>query len=95
MLLLETAILLLSERVPIGYSSGVRQECQKLVHRFLAQDDWAKQHGPEVSPVELDTLSGRLVAWVRAQGYPVMDEPVPPYGMPKAENLGAWGPLKS
>jgi hypothetical protein len=91
----ETTRLLMSERVPPGYDGPQADtECKRLAPLFLAEDSWAANHGPSVEPEELDELIDRLVRWVRARGYPFMDGPAPPYGMPPSKDSGPWKPVK-
>lgn len=88
--LLDATISLIQERLPLGYSlREARPECNKLAALFIAEDDWAQSLDGKIE--DLDELSTRVVEWVRARGYPILDEPPSPYSM-TSSNLGTWGP---
>lgn len=87
----ETTYLLLSERVPLGYEDA-EKECRKLADLFIRE-----RHAGQttISPLELEALATHLVGWAREKGYNLMDDPLPPYGMPKVGSLGHWKPRAS
>lgn len=87
----ETAYLLLSERVPLGYENP-EETCRRLATEFVEK---RRPGETTVDPGQLEALASLLVDWVRAKGYRVMDDPLPPYGMPRVESLGPWTPITS
>lgn len=96
MKLKEMTVLLMAERIPLAYDGPeTKQQCRELAPQFLEEDEWAKNVGETVEVEQLDELVERLVAWTRARGYPLMDNPIPPYGIPLVEHKGPWRPLKA
>ena len=92
--LLEITITLMGERVPLGYDiREAKPECRKLGHEYIAGDEWAQSLGGTIeSEADLDTLSLKMVEWVRSKGYPILDEP-PSDHSPASPNRGVWAPL--
>lgn len=84
---------LLSERVPLGYDNHQSgRQCRTLAREFVQE----RNKAATVDADELDALCEEIVAWGRARGYHLMDEPTPPYmDCSRLVDRGEWWPKKS
>lgn len=86
-----TLAALLWERVPLGYdiqqSGG---ECRRLAREYAA----VRRLGDDIKIDALDDLGRDVVAWVRARGYELLDEPPGPYPTRyEPADRGEWVPI--
>lgn len=80
----------ISERVPLNcaaYDPDVNEKVDALGKEFARTHAYLNVNDPHPLKV-LDVL----LPWVRARGYPLLDEPVCPYATYHKEAAQLWGP---
>lgn len=81
---------LIWERVPLNCSAYDR-DVEKKAHILGAEFARTHAHLSAEDPW-LENILDVLLPWVRARGYPVLNEPVSPYASFHRESLHLWGP---